>query len=86
MSIWGCEKQILKKYVLRRSVCLILMLYLMFMSDFEGILAPLNKHPTGDLLYLSRHKPISVAIHDTLNKEPMYLVEGNVECLIEKFI
>ena len=41
--------------------------------DFEAILAPLNEHPTDDLTYLSRHKPISVAAHDTLSKEPVYL-------------
>lgn len=63
-----------------------LMPYLMFMPDFEGMLALLNKHPTGDLLYLTRHTPISVAIHDTLGKELMYLVDENLEYLIEKFI
>ena len=45
--------------------------------DFEAILAPLNEHPTDDLTYLSRHIPISIAIHDTLNKEPVYLVDEN---------
>ena len=49
-------------------------------------LAPLNKHPTDDLTYLSRHIPISVVVHDTLSKEPLYLVDENPEGLIERFI
>ena len=54
--------------------------------DFEAILTPLNEHPTDDLKYLSRHIPISVAIHDTLSKKPVYLVDQNPGRLIEKFI
>ena len=54
--------------------------------DFEAILAPLNEHPTDDLTYLSRHIPISVAVHDTLSKEPVYLVDENPERLIQQFI
>ena len=51
--------------------------------DFEVILALLNEHPRDDLTYLSRHIPISVAIHDTLSKQPVYLVNEKPECLIE---
>ena len=50
------------------------------------MLAPLNEHPTVDLTYLSRHIPISVAIHDTFSKEPAYLVDENPGTLIERFI
>ena len=53
------------------------------MYDFEAILAPLNEHLTDDLTYLSRHVPISVAVHDTLGKEPVYLVDEDPERLIE---
>ena len=56
------------------------------MYDFEAILAPLNEHPTGDLTCLSRHTPINVALHDTLGKEPVYLVDVNPERLLERFI
>ena len=49
-------------------------------------LAPLNKHPTDDLTYLSRHIPISVVVHDTLSKEHVYWVDENPEGLIERFI
>ena len=54
--------------------------------DFEAILALLNEHPTDDLTYLSRHIPISVAVHDTLSKEPVYLVDEKPKRLIERFI
>ena len=53
---------------------------------FEAILAPLNEHPTDDLTYLSRRILINVAIHDTLSKEPLYLVDENPKRLIERFI
>ena len=54
--------------------------------DFEAILAPLNEHLIGDLTYLSRHMPISVAVHDTLCREPVYLVNESPKRLIERFI
>ena len=56
------------------------------MYDFEAILAPLNEHSTDDLTYLLRDIPISVAVHDTLNKELVYLVDENPEHLIGRFI
>ena len=49
------------------------------MYDFEAILAPLNKHPTDDLEYLSRHISTSVGVHDTMSKEAVYLVDENPE-------
>ena len=54
--------------------------------DFEAILALGNGHRTNDLTYLSRYILISVAIHDTLSKDPVYLVNENPGCLIERFI
>ena len=56
------------------------------MYDFETILVPLNEHAKDDLTYLSRHIIISVAIHNTLSKEPAYLVDENPERFIERFI
>ena len=50
------------------------------------ILATLNEHPTDEQTYLSRHTPISVAVHDTLSKEPVYLVDENPKRLIKRFI
>ena len=56
------------------------------MYDFEAILTPLNEHPTDNLTYLLRHVPISVAIHNTLSKEPVYLVNKKPKRLIKQFI
>ena len=41
---------------------------------------------TDDQTYLSRYIPISVAVHDTLSKEPVYLVDKNPKRLIKRFI
>ena len=56
------------------------------MHDFEAMIALLNEHPTDDLTHLSRNIPISVAVHDTLSKEPAYLVNENPKRLIELLI
>ena len=83
MSTWECEEPILKKVPFEKEIT---PHPHFIVYDFEAILAPLNEHPTDDLTYLSRHIPISVAIHDTLSKEPVYLVDGNPEGLIERFV
>ena len=60
--------------------------YLQFtVYDLEAISAPLNEHPTEDLTYLSRHTPMRVTIHDTLGREPVYLVDEKLGHLIERF-
>ena len=56
------------------------------MYDFEALLAPLNEHPTDDLTYLSRHIPLSVAVHDTLSLDPVYLVDKDPKRLIKRLI
>ena len=79
MSTWECEEPILKEAWFEKEFT---PYPHVIVYDFEAILAPLNEHPTDDLTYLSRHIPINVAIHDTLNKEPVYLVDENLERLI----
>ena len=83
VSTWECEEPIQKKVWLKKEFTL----YPPFiMYDFDAILILLNGHPTDDLTYLWKHKLISVAVHDTLSKEPVYLVEKKPEHLIERFI
>ena len=48
-------------------------------------LTSVNEHPTDDLDYLSIHTPVSLAIHDTFGREPVYLVSENLECFIAAF-
>ena len=83
MSTWECEEPILKKVNFEKKFTP----YPHFMVYyFEAVLAPPNKHPTNDLTYLSRHIPISVAVHDTLSKEPVYFVDKKPGCSIKRFI
>ena len=82
-STWECEEPVLKNLWFEKEFTP----YPQFIVyDFEAILAPFNEHSTDDLTYLSRHIPISVAIHDTLSKEAVYLVDENSGHLIERFI
>ena len=77
-----CEKPKLKKVWFEKEFTR----YPNFIAyDSEALLAPFNEHATDDLTYLSRHPPISVAIHDTLGKEPVYLVDEKPGRLIERF-
>ena len=82
-STWECEEPILKKAWLEREFTP----YPHFIvHDFEAKLAPLNEHPRDDLTYLSRHMPIRFAVHETLSKEPVHLIDENQERLIERLI
>ena len=83
LSTWECEEPILKKVRFEKG----LTPYPHFIVyDFEVISAPFNEHPTDNLTYLSSHISISLAVHDTLSKEPKYLVDENPERLTERFI
>ena len=82
VSTWEWEEPILKKVWFEKKFTP----YPHFIVyDFEAILATFNEKPTDDLTYLSRHVPISVAIHDTLSKEPVYLVDKKPKRLIKRF-
>ena len=83
VSAWKCEEPILENVRFEKKF----KPYPHFIVyDFEAILVPLNEHPADDLTYLSSHIPISVAVHDTLSKGPVHLVDENPERLIERFI
>ena len=72
MSTWECEEPILKNVGFEKEFTP----YPHFIVyNFKTKLVPRNEHPTDDRTYLSRHIPISVAVHDTLSKEPIYLVD-----------
>ena len=58
----------------------------LYSYGFETILAPLSKHLTDDLTYVSRHIQKRAVIHDTLSKEPIYLVDENPKRFIDRFI
>ena len=83
VSTWEWEKPILKKVRFEKRLT---PYPNSTVFDFEAILAPLNEHHTDDLTYISRHILTSVAVHDTLSKEPVYLVDKNPELLTKRFI
>ena len=83
MLIWECGKPMLKKLWFEKEFTP----YLHFtVYDYEAMLEELNEKPKDDLTYLSGQTPISVATYDTLSKEPVYLVDESLECLIERFM
>ena len=83
MSTWEYKKPILKKVRFEKK----LTPYPHFIVyHFEAILALFNEHPTDERTYLSSQIPISIVAHDTLSKEPKYLVGENPEHLTEQFI
>ena len=83
VSTWECEEPILKKVRFGKKFTP----YPHFIVyNFEAILTPPNEHPKDDLTYLARYVPISVAIHDTSSKEPVYLVDKKPKRLIKQFI
>ena len=72
VSIQVCEKPMLKKVWFEKEFTP----YLTFIVyDFESILALLNEHTTEGLTDLSRHTLVTVAIHNTMGEEPVYLVD-----------
>ena len=58
--------------------------YIVF--DFEALLQALNQQPTKDLLYVSRHVPVSVAIHDSLSENPTFIEREDPEVLVQLFV
>ena len=72
MSTWEREEPVLKRVRFEK----VLAPYPHFIVyDIEAKVKRLNERPTDDLIYLSRQVEISVAVYDTLSKEPEYLVD-----------
>ena len=53
--------------------------------DFEAVLVKKDLSVTSDLMINSSHIPISVAINDSLTREPIFL-HRDLEQLIEAFV
>ena len=54
--------------------------------DFEALMKALDLRKTCDLTYHSRHTAISVAIHDSLNAEPTFIINEEAKELTRLFI
>ena len=58
--------------------------YIVF--DFEALLEALNQQKTKDLLYISKHVPVSVAIHDSLSESPTFIEHEDSKMLVQLFV
>ena len=46
----------------------------------------MNQRQTKDLLYVSRHVQVSVAIHDSLSSSPTFTEHEDPEVLVQPFV
>ena len=70
VTAWECEKPPKAKRYFRKEFRPYPH-YVVF--DFEALLEVMNQRQTKDLLYVSRHVPVSVAIHDSLSSSPTFI-------------
>ena len=75
--MWGTNT---KKCVVWKGFYTLSLLYSVW---FWGNISTFNEHPIDELTYLSRHAPISVAIHGTLIKEPLKYVDQRSKYLVD---
>lgn len=54
--------------------------------DFEARVLPENIRPTEDLTYIHKQVAVSVAIHDSLSEEPVYLEDADPKELTRRFM
>ena len=83
VKVWECEKPKL----LRRHFDWGFTPYPHFIVfDFEARMLPMNRSQTEDLTYINRQVGVSVAIHDTLGGEPIYLEDSDPKELTRRFM
>ena len=58
--------------------------YIVF--DFEALAEPMNQKQTDDLVYMSKHVPVSVAIHDSLSESPTFIEHEDPKMLVQLFV
>ena len=46
----------------------------------------LNQKQINGLLYVSKHIPVSVAIHDSLSESPTFIEDENPKMLVQLFV
>ena len=70
VAAWECEKPPKKRCYLRKEFRMYPH-YIVF--DFEALLQVMNQLQTDNLAYVSRHVPVSVAIHDSLGGSTTFI-------------
>ena len=83
VTAWECEKPPKAKRYFRKEFRAYPH-YIVF--DFEALLQALNQQQTKDLLYVSKHVPVSVAIHDSLSKSPTFIEHEDPKILVGIFV
>ena len=83
VSVWECEKPLKKKQFFKVQFRAYPH-YVVF--DFEALLEVLNDCRTSDLTYTLRQTPVSVAICDTLTRDPSFIVHEDPKELIRLFV
>ena len=83
VTAWECEKPPKAKRYFRQEFRAYPH-YIVF--DFEALLEGMNQQQTKDLLYVSRHVPVSVAIHDSLSKSPTFIEHKDPKILVGLFV
>ena len=78
VTAWECEKPPRAKRYSRKELRAYPH-YIVF--DFEALLHVMNQKQTDDILYESKHIPVSVAIHDSLSKSPTFIEHVDPRCL-----
>ena len=82
VAAWECEKPPKKRCYLRKEFRMYPH-YIVF--DFEALLQVMNQLQTDDLAYVSRHVPVSVAIHDSLGGSTTFIEHEDPKMLVHAF-
>ena len=83
VSVWECEKPKLSDTWFEKKFTP----YPDFIDyDFEAILQKEFQKITDDLSFNQTHIPVSVAIHDTREKEPTFIINSNPDDLVKEFV
>ena len=83
VTAWECEKPPKKRCYLRKEFRAYPH-YIVF--DFEALLQVINQNQTDDLVYVSKHIPVNVAIHDSLSKSPTFIEHEEPKMLVQLFV
>ena len=83
VTAWECEKPPKAKHYFRKEFRAYPH-YIVF--DFEALLEGMNQQQTKDLLYVSKHVPVSVAIHDSLSGSPTFIEHEDPKILVGLFV
>ena len=83
VSVWKCENPELSSKSYPREF-VPYPHYIVY--DFEAVLRKRNFHQTSDVMIDCSHLPFSIAINNSLTKEPVFIENHDTEQLIKEFV